>query len=404
MAQFRFTALTTDGKHVTGAIDAGSEAEAIQQVRGLGHIPITAAPRVEQSWHAALAIILPGRRPSLRVLALMTEELEALLRAGVELDRALRIVLNFDKMKPLAKPLAQVLDRIRDGRSFSDALAATGVFPKLYVSMIRAGEIGGNLAPTLGRIRDYLLRASALRETVISALTYPLMLLIMTGLSIFVILVFVLPQFTPLFQQAGKTLPTSMRIVMTLGAVVSGYWWAALIIVAGSLYIYRRLMEEPRNALARDRVLLRIPLLGDLLSKMQIERFSRTFGTLLANSVPVPVALTITRDTLSNSYIANAVGETAARLKEGENLADRLAQSDVFPPVLLDLVKVGQETGHLEEMMLNLADLFDRETRHTVDRLLALLVPCLTILMGALVAGLIGTILTAILSVNDLAV
>jgi general secretion pathway protein F len=404
MAQFRFTALTADGKPVAGAVDAGSEAEAIQYVRGLGHIPITAAPRTEQSWRAVLSTILPARRPSLRALALMTEELEALLRAGVELDRALRIVLNFDKMKPLAKPLAQVLDRIRDGRSFSDALASTGVFPKLYVSMIRAGEMGGNLAPTLGRIRDYLLRASALRETVISALTYPLMLLIMTGLSIFVILVFVLPQFTPLFQQAGKALPTSMRIVMTLGAVVSGYWWAALVVVVGAIYIYRRMMQEPRNALARDRVLLRIPLFGDLISKMQIERFSRTFGTLLANSVSVPVALTITRDTLSNSYIANAVSETAARLKEGENLADRMAQFDVFPPVLLDLVKVGQETGHLEEMMLNLADLFDRETRHTVDRLLALLVPCLTILMGALVAGLIGTILTAILSVNDLAV
>jgi general secretion pathway protein F len=195
-----------------------------------------------------------------------------------------------------------------------------------------------------------------------------------------------------------------MRIVMALGAAVSGYWWAALVLAAGGIYIYRRLMEEPRNALARDRALLRLPLFGDLVSKMQIERFSRTFGTLLANSVPVPAALTITRDTLTNTYIANAVGETAARLKEGENLADRMAQSDVFPAVLLDLVKVGQETGHLEEMMLNLADLFDRETRHTVDRLLALLVPCLTILMGALVAGLIGTILTAILSVNDLAV
>ena len=286
----------------------------------------------------------------------------------------------------------------------ADALGELPAFPKFYVNIVRAGEQGGDLQAALEQLGEYLGRSLAVRESVISALIYPSLLLATTGVSIVVILVFVLPSFEPLFAEAGRSIPASTQFVMDTGHFMTNWSWAVLLGLALAVIALKRSLKEPGFKRQWDGLMLRLPLIGGLLAKMDIERFSRTLGTLLKNGVSLPQALVITADTLANSVIAGAVSGAAAGLKEGEALSRHLRDSKAFPRLALDMMLVGEESGQLDGMLLRQADLYEREIKHSIDRLVALLVPCLTIFMGLIVAGLIGSILVAILSVNDLAI
>lgn len=402
MVSFRYKAVTAAGTITTGTVDAETQADAVAQIRGLGHLPLSAAQSGAERWRALLPTV-SSRRQSQAQIAFATQELAALLGARLPLDRALGILAELDETRALRGALTAVLASVRDGLSLADAFDATGIFSKSYVTMVRAGELGGNLEATLKRLAEYLARASAVRDTIVSALIYPIILLCTATLSVIFILVFVLPEFAPLFQQAGKALPVSTAFALALGAFLTNYWWLIGIAAATTYLLLRRAARQPGFRRARDRMVLRLPLIGDLALKTEIERFSRMLGTLLTNGVALPQALLIARDTLGNCVVADAVGETAARLKEGEALAARLRQTNVFPPLALDLIRVGEETGSLDEMLLKQAELYEHEVKQAVGRLLALLVPLLTVVMGLIVAGLIASILVAILSVNELA-
>lgn len=403
MATFRYKAVTAAGTLTTGMVDAGSQADAIEQIRGLGHLPLTASQAGTDRWRALLPT-LAAERPSAATIGFATQELAALLAARLPLDRALAILAELDETRRLRKTLLAVLELVRGGVGLAEALEATGTFSKSYVTMVRAGEHGGNLEGALKRLADYLSRASAVRDAVISAMIYPIVLLCTTGVSIVFILMFVLPQFAPLFEQSGKPLPLPTAIALAIGVFLSNYWWLLAILAGAAILALSRAMRTPGFREARDRVALRLPLAGDLLRKIEIERFTRMLGTLLSNGVALPQAIALSGDTLGNSVIARAVTETAARLREGELLSARLRQTGVFPPLSLDLIRVGEETGTLEEMLLKQADLYQHEVKHSVERLLALLVPLMTVVMELVVAGLMASILLAILSVNELAV
>jgi general secretion pathway protein F len=404
MAQFQYEAMTGSGAVVKGVLDAASKEAVIAQLRTRGLYPLKASARDEGG---LLGRILPalkiGGRPSLRALAMATQELATLLKAGLELDRALGILTGLADIGSLRAPFEAARNRVRDGSSFAEALAVDPVFPKFYVSMVRAGEHGGALEITLQRLTDYLLRRLAIRESVTSALIYPAILLLTAGMSIIVILVFVLPEFEPLFADAGKALPLPAQIVMGMGNAVRSYGWLFILLVVAGVILFRNALRRPEFRLKWDGFVLRLPVLGDLLAAIDIERLMRTFGTLLANGVPAPTALNLSKDVLSNTVLAGAVKDAAASLREGERLAQRLARAKVFPPTTLDLIQIGEESGKLDEMLLRQADLDEMRIRHKIDRALALLVPCLTILLGLVVAGLIASMMVAILSVNDLA-
>jgi general secretion pathway protein F len=285
----------------------------------------------------------------------------------------------------------------------ADSLTAEKCFPKFYVSAVRAGEIGGSLETTLQRLADYLARTVAIRRTISSALVYPIILLVTAGFSVAVILLFVLPQFEPLFAEAGTALPLPTRILIAVGDALRAYGFAlALLCLSLGAWLHVRL-KTPAFRRKVDASILKLPLFGRLLAGIDVERFCRTLGTLLANGVSLPAALGVTADTLSNRLIADAVRNTALHLREGESLAERLARSGLFPPGTVDLVRIGEETGRLDEMLMRQADSDEQRLKHRIDRILALLVPCLTILLGLVVAGLIASMLVAILSVNDLA-
>jgi general secretion pathway protein F len=400
---FRYKAMTPSGTVQTGVLEAPSRDALVQQLQGRGQYPISATDVAKEGWRAWLGRELFRRRPSARELSLASHELAMLLQAGLPLDRALEILLGLGETRHLREPLRAVLARVRDGDTLADALAADPTFPRIYVSMVRAGEMGGSLEATLRRLADYLAKVAEIRDAVMSAMVYPIILLVTAGVSIAVILIFVLPHFAPLFASTGKPLPPVTQFVMAAGDFLGRFWWALALSVIALVLAVRYALARPDIRRRADRLVLRLPLIGELLLKIEMERFSRTLGTLLGNGVALPTALGITKDTLANGVVAAAVGETAIGLREGEGLAERLERTRIFPPIALDLIRVGEETGRLDAMLLRQAELAENAVRHTVDRLLALLVPALTVVLGCVVAGLIASLVTAILSINDLA-
>jgi general secretion pathway protein F len=404
MAQFQYRAMTGSGAVVRGVLDAPTRDQVVRQLRTRGLFPLDASEHGSGGLRDLLPKSLSFRkRVSTRGLSMATQELSTLLRAGLELDRALGILIGLSDIGALRAPFEGVRNRVRDGMGFSEALSADPAFPKFYVSMVRAGEHGGTLDVTLQRLSDYLTRTMAIREQITSALVYPSLLLLTAGASVIFILVFVLPEFEPLFADAGKQLPFATRVVMGAGDAVRDYGWLFLLLIVGGIFGLRRWLQKPANRLKWDGLKLRWPILGTLISAVEVERLMRTFGTLLSNGVPVPTALHLSKDVLSNTVLSTAIRDAAVSLREGERLAQRLARSKVFPPVTLDLIRIGEESGKLDEMLLRQADLDELRIKHKVDRALAMLVPLMTIGLGIIVAGLIASMLVAIISVNDLA-
>jgi general secretion pathway protein F len=255
----------------------------------------------------------------------------------------------------------------------------------------------------LNRLNDFIERSKALKETVKSALIYPMILLVVAGLSVIILLTFVVPQFQQLFEDAGEALPLATQIVIGVGDLFRNYWWIALAIVILVAVYVRQQLSQSETRYRWDGVALRLPLVGDLVAKVEMARFSRTLGTLLRNGVSLLPALAIVKETLTNQVMAAALNEVADNLKAGEGLAEPLMAAGVFPKLAVHMIKVGEETGQLEDMMLQVADTYDGEVQATVRHLLALLEPALILGLGVIIAGIIMSILVAILGLNDLA-
>jgi len=407
MPRFHFRAVSGTGEFVEGEIDAPDEAAVVSQLRERGHMPLAAEPvggaggSTLQEW---LRQPVFGRgRVRRGEIAIVTRELATLLDAGLTVDQSLRLLVDLAESQAMRRLITDVLQRVQGGSTLADALGQhEEAFSRAYVSMVRAGEAGGALDAVLARLAEYLEQAEALAEQVRSALVYPLVLLVMAGLSILVLLTVVVPQFTPLFESAGAELPLLTRVVIATGDAAQRYWWLILAALALLVWLVRRQLREPQSRARIDRVALRLPLLGPLLAKVDTARLARTLGTLLANGVPLLGALAIARETLGNAVLRDALSETATAVKEGRGLAEPLARAGPFPPLAIHLLSVGERSGHLDAMLLKIAEIFDRETRSTIERLMTLLVPVLTIVLGALIATIIGAVLAAILSAYQL--
>ena len=403
MPLYRYKAVSRAGEMIEGELAGADKGAVIERLHQLGHTPIR-ADEVSGGGGGWLARPLLGTgRIGRREIAVFTREMATLLGAGLTLERALEILAGLSDHEPTRRMLARLLETIRSGASFADALAAQGAaFPRYYVSMVRAGEAGGALEQVLARLGDYMERAQALRESVRSALIYPTIVAVMAGGAIVMLLTVVLPQFTPLFEDAGAALPPSTRIVVAVGEAVEDYGWAGLAVLLALALLIRQQLASPALRARWDALLLRLPLAGDLIAKAETARFSRILATLLSNGVPMLSALAIVKDTLANRVTAKAIEDIGTSLKEGEGLAEPLAKARHFPALSAQLVRVGEETGQLEQMLHKVADIYDQEVRRAVDRMLALLVPGMTLALGGLIALIIGSILSAMFSVYDI--
>jgi general secretion pathway protein F len=405
MARFEYSALSAAGDIVSGELDGPDATAIIERLHEQALLPIHAAEkRLEKS--SGFSFRLPASRnlPG-RDLALFSQQLARLLKASLPLDRALEILTNLVGEKRSGDAIRRTLEKVRDGASLAEAMMAQQKsFPQAYVSMVRAGEIGGALQAVLARVADFLVRSEAIRQTIISALIYPALLVLVAALSITLVLTVVLPQFEPVFREAGASLPVSTRIVMFLADGLRDYWWVLLLAVAFAAIGWQLLMQQPGMLVRRDRLVLALPIVGDLVGKFEIGRFSRTLGVLLANGVPAPRALALCGGIVGNRVIAGAVETVATRFSEGEGLSAPLARTKRFPSLSVQLIRIGEETGRLEEMLQELAEIYEEEVQRALERLLALLVPAITIAMGAAIALIIVAVMTAMISINDLAV
>jgi general secretion pathway protein F len=408
MPRFHFRAVTGTGDVVEGEIEAHSEAAVVEQLRGQGHLPLAAEPVGTSGSRSTLQKwlrqpLLGSGRVRRREVAVTTRELATLLDAGLTVDHSLRLLGELTETEAMRRLLADLLQRVQGGSTLADALDQhPDVFSRAYVSMVRAGEAGGSLNDVLGRLAQYLDQAEQLAEQVRSALVYPIVLLVMSGLSIGVLLTVVVPQFTPLFESAGAQLPLLTRVVIAGGDAAQRYWWLLLIGLLACIWLVRRQLRAEESRARIDRWLLHVPLAGGLLIKIDTARLARTLGTLLANGVPLLNALAIARETLGNAVLREALSETATAVKEGRGLAEPLARSAWFPQLAIHLLAVGEKSGHLDAMLMKIAEIFDREVRSTLERLMTLLVPVLTIGLGLVIASIIGAVLAAILSAYQL--
>ena len=405
MPLYFYKAVNNQGLAEEGVRDAADEQALLLELQNQGLIPIRIEAARDKTF-LGFKLKSAGIKLSNKEIGMLTGELATLLESGLPLDRSLTILLQLtEENLKLNKLVADVLDKVKGGKSLADALESqSGVFSRFYLNMIRAGEMGGNLGGVLLRMADYLERSQELKDTVSTALIYPAILLVMSLASLFVMLTFVVPQFKEMFESAGQALPLPTRIVVGMAEFLQSYWWLLLLLVVGSVQFMKSQLSNPVSKKAWDGRFLRAPLFGDIILTMEVANFSRTFGTLLGNGVSILKSLGIVRETVSNAVLAEIMDDAEQQLKQGRTMSDALSRQNLFPKLAVQMIKMGEETGRLEEMLMRIAVIYDKQLKTTIQRMLALLEPALIISLGLMIAGIIVSILLAILSVNDLAV
>lgn len=404
MALFQIKAVNRDGETIVEDREAPSESALILSLQEEGLLPI----RVTAAGSSAFGFMSLGRRGpkiSHKQVTLFTRELLTLLEAGLPLDRALTVLLELTQQEPeFNGMIAKIIEKIKGGAQLSDALEAQGpVFTRFYLNLIRAGEAGGALETVLDRLTQYLDSSKELKDTVKTAMIYPAILVLMAIGSLLLLLTFVVPQFTEMFDSAGKELPVPTQIVVGAADAIRSYWWVAVpvfMLVSGWVRYQR---SDPDRRLVWDGWMLKLPLFGDLILKFQVASFSRTLGTLLTNGVPLLGALSIVKDTLDNRLVAQKLDLAIDSLKGGGGLTAPLMEANIFPSLAMQMIKLGEESAQLPEMLDRVATTYDKEIKISIQRLLALLEPVLIVGLGIMIGGIIISILMAILSVNDLA-
>ena len=410
MPEFIWRAAQADGRLVEGRSDAAAQDAVLRQLRERGLTPIHVADAAASGAEAAGASLGRGSRRAARgpvtradVLA-FTSELSIMLRAGLALDNALRVLIEMSAKPSVRTLLEGVLEDVKGGVTFSRALAKhDALFGDFYINMVRSGEASGQMSQVLERLVAHMERLRALRESVVSATLYPAILLGVAVLSLVGMLGFVVPQFERLFQDMGDALPLPTRVVMALGQGFQRHGLVIAIAVVLIGWLLARWLRSPSGRLWWQNRVLRLPVIGPLLYKYELTLFARSLGTLLGNGVPLLTGLHIATETVGNANLRQPLSKMAPLVKEGARMVRAMQATGVFEPLAINLIRVGEETGRIGPMMNELADVLDREVETGIKRALTLLEPILILLLGVLIAAIIVSILLGILSINDLA-
>jgi general secretion pathway protein F len=395
MAVFSYVATTMDGNMVEGVIEAPAQEIAIDRLKNSGVIPIkVVAPR--QSFRKKLTF-----RRSKADLLTFTTELSVLLNAGLPLDRSLNVVSETSENKEMKGIVQSILRSIREGSSFSESLKKhPKVFPILYVNMIKAGEAGGVLATVLDKLNEFLESTKELKDNVISAMIYPAILGLTGGFSIIILLTFVLPKFTAIFSEIGGSLPVTTQILLAFSTGLRTYWWIALSILIIVFVIFRAYVRSEAGRYKWD--VVKLKFMEDVVRKLETARFCRTLGTLLKSGVSVLAALNNSKDVISNQVIASRIDAVLKGVKEGKGIAGPLSEAKVLPPLALSMMKVGEETGQLDTMLIKVANAYEKSLREAVKRFMGILEPAIILGMGLLIGFIVISMLVAVFSITDL--
>lgn len=406
MPMFRYAAVDGGGKVTRGTMEASSQAALVDRIQAGGRLPLrvdAAEGRRGALRDLLSADLFADRGLGKTELADVTRELAVMLGAGQTLDQALRFLVETAPAGRTRALLEAVREQVRNGAPLAAALRKhPSSFSRLYVGLVQAGETTGKLADTLAHLATLLERQRSLAAAIRSAMVYPALLVAAAIASVALLLVYVLPQFVPIFEEAGADLPAATRMLLAIGEAVRNHGLLALAGLAAGVLLLRWALRQPAPREAADRWLLRLPVVGTMVRQAQAALLTRTLGSLLANGVGLLPALAIAREVLGNRAAARAVEQAAASAKEGAGLSAPLARTGVFPARAIHLLRVGEETSRLAEMSLRAADIHEEQFRQAVQRLVSLMVPAITIALGLVVAGIIGSLLVAMLSLNEL--
>lgn len=405
MPTFRYSALDAAGSRSSGTIVVDDEQAAVRQLRSQGLFPV----RVHMEG-AGLSLdtrdegevpIGMFRRVKQADLAIFSRQLADLVRAGLPLLRSIHALSEHTENPVFVEVLHKVAEDLSGGTSLADALAShPRVFPNLYISMVRAGEASGQLPEILARLAELQETERARRSQIMSALTYPLMLVCVGTLAVSLLVTFLVPRFKQIFEDLGRALPAPTQFLMDLSEFMGQWWWAIGLGIVGLLLVYRLWSRTPRGRLFIDGAKLRIPRVGRLIERMVVARFARTFGTLLHGGVEVLQAFGVVRDVVGNEVIARAIDEARAKVREGDSIHGPLRETGHFPPVVVHMVALGEETGNMEGVLNSIADSFDQEVENRVRALMSLLEPLIIIALGGVVFFIVAAMLLPIFQLN----
>jgi general secretion pathway protein F len=407
MALFIYKASDKSGNVTQSTLEADNESIAVARIQEMGLIPIRVA--VSQGKGGAKNSILKKPLHGLftrfggKDLMLFTQDLTTLLEAGLPIDRSLSILMNVVEKPAFRRLIAEILKSIQGGSGLSDALARVpNVFSDFYVNMVRAGETGGVLEDVLRRLGIYLESTQELKEFIKSALVYPVFLIVVSGLSIIVLMVYVIPKFAVIFSDLGGQIPWSSRMLLATSDFLRGYWWVLLMGIAAVLFVLSRYRQTASGRIQIDRLKLKVPVLRNFVKTAEAARFARTLGTLIRSGVPIVQGLELVRHILDNKVVAESMSQVILAVKQGERLAKPLEGTGVFPSLAIQMVVVGEETGRLEEMLLRVADNYEKILRNTMKRFISLLEPAMILAMALIVGFIVISMLMAIFSMNEL--
>jgi type II secretion system protein F len=402
MAEYLYKATTLSGQTLEGSMDGKDEETIVQNLHQLGYIPI----RIISAQEKEVGLRLPAfltQRVGVKNLLTFTQELSTLVSAGLPIDRSLNILGTLTENERLRETVRDVLKRVEDGSSLAEALGYhPRIFPKIYINMVKTGESGGFLETILSRLAQYLQSTKEVREYLISVMIYPLILTIVSGISIVILVTFVIPRFARIFSDMGQAIPLPTQIILSSSRLVTGYWWVGIGIIALIYFGLKMYTQDEERKLRWDRFKLRWVAIGDLIKKVEVARFSRTLGTLLQSGVSILPALNLVKEISQNRAISRSIAYIHDRLREGKGISRSLEETEVFPPLAVHMIGVGEETGRLDEMLIKVAETYEANVQNSVKRVVSLLEPLIILIMGAVVGFIVLSMLLAIFSINEI--
>ena len=421
MARFTYIALDSRGQESTGLVEASTTNEAIGELRRAGYFPTHVyeeggaavaqpktkvkkekAPRTERKIGSKNIVLFQKKTVKPKVLMIFTRQLATLIDAGLPLLRGLNVLAKQERDSVLKGTIRKLGDSVQGGSTFSEGLAQhPRIFNDLYVNMVKAGEVGGVLEVVLTRLAEFQEKAQKIKNKVVAAMVYPLIVLVLAvGIMAF-LLVFIVPRFETIFHDmlGDRPLPAITIFVISISQLVQNHWAILLGVVIGIIVAYKIAAGSRAGRAVLDRVKLRAPLFGDLIRKTAISRFSRTLGTLVTSGVPILQALNITRETAGNSVIARAISQVHDSVREGESIVLPLEASGAFPPMVISMIDVGEETGQLPEMLLKIAEVYDDEVDNSVAALTSLLEPIMIVFLALVVGTIVIALFMPLISI-----
>jgi type II secretory pathway component PulF len=402
MTEYLYKATTLTGQTVEGLMDGKDEETIVQGLHQLGYIPIRITSAQEKGATLRLSSLLP-KRVGIKDLLLFTQELSTLISSGLPIDRSLNILATLTENEKLQETVKDVLKKIEGGSSFADALGNhPKIFSKLYVNMVKAGESGGFLETILSRLAQYVRNVEEVRENIKSAMYYPLFLLIVAGVSIILLVTFMIPRFAKIFSDMGQAIPLPTQIILTFSQLVRNDWWVGLGVVLLAYFGFKIYTQPEERKLKWDEFKLRWTFIGDLIKKVEVARFSRTLGTLLQSGVSILPALNLVKEISQNRAISRSIVHVHDRLREGKGISGSMEETGLFPPLAVNMIGVGEETGRVDEMLIKVAEAYEENVQNTIKRSVSLLGPGIILIMGIVIGFIVLSMLLTVSTLTEI--